>query len=252
MKIFCSFIFISICTNVLAQISAIDTDRPDQTESVYTVPKNYLQFETGFVFQKNNDGSEEFLIPTLLSKYGISEKIELRLITSILSERIDDYANGKFHHTKLDQIELGAKISLWEEKKLIPKTSFIFHFGIPGLASYKTNRILFNSRLTMQHTLSNNISLGYNLGVEFDGISEHPVFVYTFAPGISIGKKWYAYIESFGSFYNYSEHNLNGGVAYFINNNCKLDCSAGLGVSRYAPEYFIGVGASIRFNTAKK
>ena len=252
MKIFCSILLLILSINVRAQPWPIDTDRPDQTESVYIVPKYYLQFETGFVFQKNNDDSEEFLIPTLLSKYGLSNRVELRLITSVVRESVEIYSYGKQYQTKLEQVELGAKISLWEEKKLIPKTSFIFHFGIPGLASYKTNRILFNSRLTMQHTLSNNISLGYNLGVEFDGISEHPVFVYTFAPGISIGKKWYAYIESFGSFYNYSEHNLNGGVAYFINNNCKLDCSAGLGVSRYAPEYFIGVGASIRFNTAKK
>jgi hypothetical protein len=40
----------------------------------------------------------------------------------------------------------------------------------------------------MQHTITKNISLGYNLGVEFDGTSANHVFIYTFAPSINIGE----------------------------------------------------------------
>lgn len=77
-------LFLLLCSGV-CQFSAaqdpIDTDRPDQTESAYTVPKHWLQFETGFNFQKNATDNYEFLNPTLLSKYGLTRKIEFRVIT---------------------------------------------------------------------------------------------------------------------------------------------------------------------------
>lgn len=77
-------LFLLLCSGV-CQFSAaqdlIDTDRPDQTESAYTLPKHWLQFETGFNFQKNATDNYEFLNPTLLSKYGLTRKIEFRVIT---------------------------------------------------------------------------------------------------------------------------------------------------------------------------
>jgi hypothetical protein len=238
---------------VSAQQEPIDTDRPDQTESVNTVPKKWLQFEAGFNYQKNNDISKETLMPTLLSKYGISNRIELRLITTINRQTLNVPTFGKLHSTILEQVEIGAKAVLFEEKKLLPKTSLLFHVGVPGLASYVPDGLLFNSRLTMQHTLTKNIALGYNLGVEFDGeYPNDPVFIYTIAPGINIGDKWYVYIEAFGTLFEHAQHSLDGGLAYFITNNFKIDLSGGFGIYGNAPKYYVSLGASVRFNTGKK
>ena len=69
---------------------------------------------------------------------------------------------GTKNETGLDVAEIGAKISLLEEKNLLPKISFIFHFGIPTFSSqkFKVDKIAPNFRFTMQHTLSANTSLG--------------------------------------------------------------------------------------------
>ena len=250
MKIFYTLFFFCFFSSIHAQPSKIDADRPDQTESVNTVPKKWLQFEAGFNYQKNDKFTKEFLLPTLLSKYGLSNRIELRLITTINQQRINIPATGKFNSTILEQVEAGAKIGLFEEKNILPKTSLLFHFGIPGLATY-TDKLLFNSRLSMQHTLTKNISLGYNLGVEFDGTSDDPNFIYTFSPGINIDEKWYAYVEAFGTLQKQSEHNIDGGFAYFINDNFKMDISGGFGLTSNAPKYYTSIGASIRFNTTR-
>ena len=50
------FIFLATCGgSAYGQLEKIDTDRPDQTESAFTVPKNWLQFEAGFTSLAHTD-----------------------------------------------------------------------------------------------------------------------------------------------------------------------------------------------------
>ena len=255
MKYFYTLILSFISVSLYAQ-EQIDTDRPDQTESAFLVPKKWLQFEAGFNFQKNNSNENEFLTPTLLSKYGLSKRLELRLITSLKTNSSSTIPYGKSNETGLDVVELGAKISLTEEKKFLPKTSLIFHLGIPGFTSvkFKPDKIAPNFRFTMQHTLSSRISVGYNAGCEWDGITNDPAYIYTLTLGFAPSKKWYSYIEGFGAFKKHiiPEHNFDSGLAYYISNNLKADVSSGFGLTNTAAQWYIAIGLSVRFNTNKK
>ncbi len=237
-----------------AQVDKIDTDRPDQTESAVTVPKKWFQFEIGFSRQTTNAFEKEFQHPTLLSKYGIGKRIELRLITTT---QTNTYlvAADKLKETGLSPVEVGAKIALWEEKKMLPKTSLLFHVGIPQLASkkFKADKLAPNFRFSMQHTLNKVVGIGYNLGAEWDGFSNTPAWIYTFAPGFNLSEKWYAYVEVFGSISkeNKPQHNADGGVAYYVTRNFKVDLSSGFGISKEAPDWYIAIGASFRFKTGR-
>jgi Putative MetA-pathway of phenol degradation len=237
-----------------AQVEKIDTDRPDQTESAVTVPKKWFQFELGFGKQVNSPNENEFQHPTLLSKYGLGKRIELRLITTVQTNTYITVVD-KVKETGLSPVEVGAKIALWEEKKMRPKTSLLFHVAIPELASkkFKADKLAPNFRFSMQHTVSDLVGLGYNLGAEWDGFRNDPTWVYTFAPGFNISEKWYAYAEVFGSISKESkpEHNADAGVAYFVNRNFKIDLSSGFGISKEAPDWYIAVGASFRFKAGK-
>ena len=89
-------------------------------------------------------------------------------------------------------VQVGCKIALWDEKGLLPKTSLIFHVAPSKVGSKKfhTDKWAPNFRFSMQHSLSGNIGLGYNLGAEWDGFSNTPFWIYTIAPGFNLGKKW--------------------------------------------------------------
>jgi hypothetical protein len=89
--------------------------------------------------------------------------------------------------------------------------------------------------------------------MEWEDFREPPVYAYTFAPGMNIGEKWYAYIELFGFLIKDSpdQHSFDGGIAYFINDNIKVDASAGIGLNKYAPDHYYGVGISWRFKCKK-
>lgn len=238
-----------------SQVEKIDTDRPDQTESAVTVPKNWIQLELGMSKQENKPGSYEFQHPTLLSKYGISNRIEFRLITTLSTITFYDSSGIKQKVSGLLPVELGAKISLWEEKNFIPKTSLLFHVAFPKLASEKlsADKLAPNFRFSMQHTVSKSVAIGYNIGAEWDGYNNVPVWIYTFAPGFNIGEKWYSYIEVFGFISKQDEpqHSIDGGIAYFVNSNFKLDLSSGFGISKTAPDWYVAIGGSIRFKARK-
>ena len=130
------FLCLLIHTATNAQLTgSIETDRPDQTESPYTVPKKWFQAEAGFVVEKDKSGSKTFVHPSLLSKYGLSKHFELRLITEYVSVQTPLLIpDGNKVTSGLQPIEIGGKLALFEEKGIRPKTSLIFHTSIPKAA----------------------------------------------------------------------------------------------------------------------
>ena len=236
----------------------IETDRPDQTESPYTVPRNWFQAELGFNIENEKNGAKTFVHPTVLSKYGLTNRFELRLITEILSLKTPlQIPQGNDIVTGLKPIQVGGKLALFEEKGLVPKTSLIFHTSIPKAATseFQQSRWAPDFRFTMQHSLSENISLGYNLGAEWDGEeSSSATYIYTIAPGFTLGEKWYGYMELFG-FLNGgspSQHCIDGGIAYYISNNTKIDLSGGFGITPDTSlKNYVAVGFSFRVPVGK-
>lgn len=61
-------------------VEAIQTDRPDQTETPALVPRGMFQMENGFSFEDAGNGNESIVAPSSLLKYGLNDNFELRLI----------------------------------------------------------------------------------------------------------------------------------------------------------------------------
>ncbi|MFZ9388534.1 MAG: transporter [Chitinophagaceae bacterium] len=250
-------LFICILVSCFAsaqQTGRMETDRPDQTECPFIVKKGYIQGEVGFNYE-SFDGLHNLVHPTILWKYGASKRFEFRLITEINSmETPPIIPRGNKYETGFVPVQIGGKIALWEEKGLLPMTSLIFHVGMPKWAgkSFRLNQWAPNFRFTMQHGLTDNIGLGYNLGAEWDGFSSTPTWIYTIAPGFNLGKNGYAYIEAYGGFRKGEapQHGIDGGLAYYVSDHVKLDISGGFNIIN-CPNY-VAVGCSFRFRTGKK
>lgn len=56
----------------------IITDRPDFTESAFTVPAGTVQFEGGVSFDNNNDVNN-FIFPSVLTRLALHKSFEVRL-----------------------------------------------------------------------------------------------------------------------------------------------------------------------------
>ncbi len=257
-KIIYSIVIVLSSVTTSAQVEKIETDRPGETNTPATSPKKWMQIETGLLRQTEKINPEKdyyFQHPSLLTKYGVTSRVELRLITNLASIK-QGSINGYSTITGIDNVQLGGKINFFQEKGLRPKTSFIAHYNLRRLRTlYKDTIDGANFRFAMLHTLSKTISIGYNIGMNWNRFGSPPAYMYTFSPRFNISEKWFAYIEVFGSFKRprkYSpENNIGAGFAYYVNDNFKIDASAGLGLSKEAPDKFYSIGASFRFKTGK-
>ena len=252
MKIFYTSVILLLSVSAQAQQSPLEADRPDQTESVATVPAKHFQLETGVLYEKNTIGDEEektFTAPSLLAKYGINDRFELRLIIENSNTEITQN-NSKTTISGISPVEIGLKIRLLEEKGIIPATSILIHTAIPKLASNELQADHFSSRfrLSMQHTVSRSVSIGYNLGAEWDGVSPEATGIYTLTGGFKLSEKFGAFAELFGFVPEKSEasHSFDCGFTFFMKQNLMFDISGGFGLNKFAPDYFIGCGFSFR------
>lgn len=231
-----------LLSNFLYSQDIIQLDRPDQTETVFVVPKNFLQIESGFMYEKTNETDKHLHLPTILWKYGLNDKVELRVITEF-SKTITNTENIY----QLQPISLGFKTALIEEKGIIPKISFI------GKAELRKSEILQRKtitpafRFTFQNNINNKTSLGYNLGM-FWNEDLQETYLYTFALGKTITPKLNYFVEMYGfiSPDQSADHRINGGFTYLVNTDFMLDTSAGIGLSDTSAKYFISLGISYR------
>jgi hypothetical protein len=251
MKTFLTIIILLLGTPVFSQDTGrMESDRPDQTESPFITKKKYIQAEFGFNIAQDHQLST-IVIPTSLIKYGVCKKFELRLITEINSQETPlIIPQGSHFETGLVPLKVGGKLSLWEEKGLLPKTAVLAHLTFPKIASkyFQASKVAPEFRLAMQHTLSNNIGLGYNIGTEWDGESNTPAWIYTIGPGFNLGKNAYMYVELFGDFQKdrTPDHNFDAGFAWYVSDNTKLDISSGFSLSN-SKQYYVALGFSFRF-----
>lgn len=239
------FLFLTcICT--AQNGDEIKTDRPDQTECPFIVPANYLQLENGFSYEKINDNTNQIIAPTILLKYGINNHFELRLVSEYIVDKEDTN-----NFSGLNPVLVGFKSRLFEEKGIVPLTSFIGHISIPKFASttYKQQYAAPEFRFVMQHTLSEKQSFSYNLGAEWNGETAEPTYIYTVTTGYAISSKTSCYIEFYGFIPQFEkpDHRFDGGFCYLLNSNHQFDVSAGFGLSKISPKYYIALGYSFRF-----
>jgi hypothetical protein len=241
------FAFVICFINTRAQTS-IQTDRPDQTECPFITPKGYLQAENGFIYEHIDKNNQSITLPTILCKYGISKNVEVRLITE--ANTIKSFGNKI---SGFVPAIIGFKISVSQEKGIIPATGFIVHLSLPNAASsnFKANYYAPSFRFNMQHTLSNKFTLAYNLGAEWDGETPEPTFIYTLTSGMSITEKLGAYIELYGFApqNNIADHRADGGFTYLITNDVMVDISGGFGISKHSPQNYFALGFSYRIKT---
>ncbi|MFM9824503.1 transporter [Flavobacterium sp.] len=240
------FLFLIQYGSFAQELPSIQTDRPDQTECPFIVPIHYFQLENGFTYEKKNTESSQIVTPTILTRFGINDHFELRLITEYSIE--DDFSNNI---SGINPILIGLKTRLFEEKGLIPLTSFIGHIVIPkaGSKNFQTLYYAPEFRFTMQHTLSKKQSLSYNFGAEWNGETAEPTFIYTLTSGYSLTGKIGCYIEFYGFVPQIEkpDHRLDAGFTYLFNPNHQFDISGGFGLSKISPEYYLALGYSFRF-----
>jgi len=223
----------------------ISTDRPDQTEASSVVPKKFLQIETGAFFESLG-AIDAITYNTTLLRYGLLDNMELRLGFDHTEVKL----NTNTIASGFSPLLLGVKIAVSEEKGWLPEIAFIGHINMPFFAStdFETKSTGTDFRFSLSHTLSEKSSLGYNLGLAWDGDITTAIYVYTIAYGYSFTDKLGGFFELYGNAYEDDsfDHLWDAGITYLISDNVQLDVSGGTGITKDVQDIFLSAGISFR------
>jgi len=239
------FNLIAISFQMKAQ--EIVTDRPDQTESSTTIPLNSFQFETGALLGNYNfaNSSEQLLlIPTTLLRYGLTERIELRLVEQLVHLKNKQTTEDSFG---LSDLELGAKIQILKNPAINSEIAFISHLVLPTGAISLTNENLgIVNKLAISHGITDFIDLGYNIGYNYF-CNEKGYFTYSAALGLGIAKRIGTYFETYGEVVEFNDwiSNFDSGITYLIKDNMQLDFSFGVGLNQAMNYFSVGFSMNI-------
>ncbi|MCX7877179.1 MAG: transporter [Ignavibacteria bacterium] len=240
--------------SILYSQDELITDRPDQTESAFTVSAGFIQFEGGVSMEtysfsyllptypeQISQGTRKNFYPSFLLRTGITNNFEMRLGWGMYKADSSPIIT--------EPLIIGFKLKLADEKKFIPQSAFIFHLSVP-LRKEHSDYISPDFRLAFSHTLTETMSIAYNFGTEWElnKSSADGKLVYTLAGAFDLGKRLSAFAEIFG--YIGSSENarnlINGGLTYLILKNLQADIYFGFGLSENTPDWFTGAGISVK------
>ena len=230
--------FLSIPIIVLGQdIGPLVSDRPDQSDGAYVLPKKILQVESGFSLQKS-----DYQHTTML-RYGLTHSTEVRLQfdQSMLDKR----------YTALPTI-LSVKQRLIKQDGIIPTITFI-GYGIYDritVEDKKQNKYEGMALLAFQNDFSDISGIEYNIGTNTAGTDLILTLLYAYR----VHPKLNLFIEYFSEFANDAipNHNIDGGALYHITDNFQVDIGIGAHIGTIIDAPFMNVGASYRFMSASK
>ncbi|TCI92659.1 transporter [Tenacibaculum sp. M341] len=257
-KSFFLIVLMALCLNSYAQYQEnIDSGRPGNAISVFTVGKNIGQIETGLSFS-NNDQS--YTSSTFL-RFGITERIEINGGGSYLFNETDLYTPG------VTSFNLGAKFNIFEGDNMMPSTAFLASVTVPS-DKFETDKAFSTFLFILNYSLNERLSYTLNFGVNVDleksiitetdsegneEESEITYFegIYTFNLSYAINDKWSTFLEAYGGFNRYVfpkiAVSMNAGFSYLVNKDFQLDFLAGHGVN--TNEYLtLSTGISWRIN----
>lgn len=236
--------------------SPLITDRPTQTYSSFVLPKGVFQIESGVGYAKSIfPGSpadlvaENYTLNFLQLRYGLSNKVELRLAQNVFFNRTKIGSLTNRGEVKFASTWIGTKIKVLDEDGAVPQASLVAEY-VADIFDETTGQDLMNLRLNFSNTLSDKFTLGYGLG-GFVPLKNGPFdFQYSVVGSYGFSKGWGAFLELYGTFRNdlVNSHNVDLGFTYLVNNNLQLDAYTGFDLTNNFDDtdFIFGFGFSTR------
>ncbi len=241
-----------------ALMREMSTDRPDKTESPYTVDAGHFQFEADLVSfsidRWNADGERVFgvNVANVNLKAGLYNNMDLQLVVeNYVYEQVR--ANGVTERKSgFGDLTTRLKVNLWGND------GGTTAFAVMPFVKFPTNTGgLGNKRVEggIIFPLAVELPYGWGMGVmtEFDIVYREdggygPDFINSITFAHDIIGNLAGYVEFFSLL---SEGDLiitlDAGLTYALTENIQLDCGCNFGVTEAADDFNPFVGISMRF-----
>ena len=234
MRIAAAVLMLLVPAFVHAQDSSIVADRPGLADGSTTVAHGVVQLETGLTVE--DAGDESFTLPTLL-RYGITDRLELRIASDVFGWTSDD--------GDVAPVSAGFKFAVRDGAFPL---SLIASIQPPsGAGNLRSDGFEGEARLVSDIELAEGWSLTPNVGI---GVVEGGGAAAIFAATLEHEMGRALPFVDFETTIDHGDLSMiaDAGVAWVVRPDTQLDISAGVDVTgdQY-PEWFIAAGYSRRF-----
>lgn len=230
---------------ISAQEVEFTADRPGASTGPSVVSRGVIQWEQGV--QYDGDGAKgSFTFSNTLFRYGLFNGVELRMGGDAFS--YDYLGNWKSAFTG---ISIGTKIHCCDEQGAIPAVSVLADFQVPGTGTngFVADHLAPSLYLLFENTLNDKLSLGYNVGAEWDGALPAPTTFLAIGVGYAINEDLGCFAES----YNYLAKGGNAycadlGVNYMVARKVQIDMAANIDLCNPAQCWAVSFGVAWQIN----
>jgi hypothetical protein len=208
--------------------------------------------ETGISYesdQKDNIRISNFTYNSTLTRFGVSDYLELRLRSAFVEQRMHPNEIIESKSAGFGPLLIGAKVNLFGEPKMWPQAAFVGHINLTsGSRNSAINHTASEFRFIAAHRVGGSSILTYNTGVQWDGKTPDATFLYTVSFVRSLTDLLSAFIESCNFFPEEKDPDSRVvvGLAYKLSRTTEWDISAGFGLSSNAPDSYLRTGISLR------
>jgi hypothetical protein len=234
-----------------------ETDRDSFTPATNTVPLRDTVVEASYSFIDNRIGPEAHSFPELLTRYGLTERFELRL-----GWNYEDGGAGTVSGSEIGGEDLmaeqearilyGAKYQTSYQSGWIPESSFILQGYTPTAGPSTPSTVVAGQ--VVGWTFSNGWK--WNSAFRFGTGYEEGDYLNQWAPStvlkIPIGEKWNVHAEYFGIMSSHAEEPLHQqytslGGHVMLTPNLELGLRFGFGLNDDSARFFNNFGIGWRF-----
>jgi len=235
----------------------ISPDRPDFTEGSGLVAPGHLQVEGGYTYARTGSAKGSSL-GELLVRYGVDDRWEARFGLNSY-DWINTGIPGEKRISGFEDPFLEVKVRLNDADSnfrapSVPAMALLLQTTIPvGSRNLTSDEWQPAAILAMDWDFTDRFSLGGNVGGAYaaDGNERFNQLFLSLSAGYSIDDRLSAFLEGYGfnreSADGSSTHYLDTGLSYTVSNDLALDVRVGAGLDDPHPNWYAGLGASIRF-----
>lgn len=223
-------------------------DRPGAATGVGVVDFKGVMWETGFQYDYMG-GAHGIVLPTTMLRFGITRFAELRVEYDGTLGSTD----AKTWEYEVQPLIVGMKMKIFEgseQHKWIPATSLLLNLAVPCTKTLaESMKLAPSAYLLFQNDVTDWFNIGYNIGVEWDGVSTLPSTFVAVCLGFNITDDLGAFVESYNYITGYGknlagEANMDFGFNYMVHPRVQLDIYGAFNCQDPASSANVGLGVA--------
>jgi hypothetical protein len=247
-----SILIVCFSTNLYAQDSIIEFDRPGAADLPFLVPRRTIQFEMGYGFSVNDTGSVAWdNAPGVLLRWAPSNIFELRFVTNYLP--LSTHFSRFYASNHLFGLAIGGKVKICKEKGARPELAMTGLFTFSDKTFTGSGPVGGEINLLANHFFTNWFYWNYNVGYAYGGPQMQHSFSYSSCFGFITHRLVELYIEHYAYIHtnDIPDWGIDGGICIFPTPRLQIDLTYNRLFNGFGNQNIINLGVSYNIGLHK-